>query len=66
MVGSLLYLSMKTRPDIAFAVSRAARFCSKPTHQHLIAVKRVLRYLQGIVQHGLLFQKSEPEAVIRC
>ena len=64
MVGSLLYLSMKTRPDIAFAVSRAARFCSKPTHQHLIAVKRILRYLQGTIKHGLLYQKSVSKAVI--
>ena len=63
MVGSLPYLSMKTRPDIAFAVNRVAQFCSKLTHQHLIAVKCVLKYLQWTVQHGLLFQKS---AVIGC
>ena len=47
IVGSLLYLSMKTCPDIAFSVSRAALFCSKPTTQHLVAAKRILRYLRG-------------------
>ena len=40
-IGSLLYLSMRTRPDITFAVSLAAQFCSELTSQHLMAVKRI-------------------------
>ena len=46
-IGSLLYLSTGTRPDIAFAVSNAARFSSNPSKQHWIAVKRIIRYLKG-------------------
>ena len=38
-VGSLLYLATRTGPDIAFAVSNVARFCSKPTKQQWMAVK---------------------------
>ena len=49
MVHSLLNLSMRTQPDIAFAVSHAACFYSKSTSQHLTAVKRVLRYLRGSI-----------------
>ena len=47
VVGSLLYLSTKTRPDIAYAVSSVVRYCAKPTRDHWTAVKRILRYLKG-------------------
>ncbi|XP_064403839.1 uncharacterized protein LOC135349261 [Halichondria panicea] len=50
-VGSLLYLSSRTRPDI---VNSAARFCSNPTKEHRTAVKRIFRYLRGTTQFGLL------------
>ena len=48
-VGSLLYLSTRTRPDISYAVSSVARFTSKPTKQHWTAVKRIFRYLNGTI-----------------
>ena len=40
-VGSLLYLSLATRPDITFAVNNVAKFCAKPRKQHWTAVKRI-------------------------
>ena len=54
VVGSLLYLSMKTRPDIAYAVGNVARFSSKQSKIHWIAVKRIMRYLNGTLDYGLL------------
>ena len=58
VVGSLLYLSTKTRPDIAYAVSSVARFCAKPTKEHWTAVKRILRYLKGTSNLGLLYRED--------
>ena len=58
-VGGLLYLSTRTRPDIAFAVSNVARFCSKPTKEHWTAIKRIMRYLRGTTDLGLLYTKSD-------
>lgn len=57
-VGSLLYLSTKTRPDIAFAVGTVARFSAKPTRDHWMAVKRILRYLGGTINFGLQYSET--------
>ena len=59
MVGSLLYMAVATRPDIAQAVGAVAKFCSRPSEAHLTAVKRILRYLKGTANLGLKFMKSE-------
>jgi len=55
LVGSLLYQSTSTRPDIAFAVGRLTQFVAAPTEEHLTAGKVVLRYLKGNVELGLWF-----------
>ena len=44
-VGSILYAAVVTRPDIAFAASRLARFNQNPGPKHHAAADRVLRYL---------------------
>ncbi|SGY12204.1 BQ5605_C011g06425 [Microbotryum silenes-dioicae] len=58
IVGKLLYLSGTTRPDIAFAVSKAARFCNDFTAEHWEALKHILRYLVGTRNFGIRYQKS--------
>lgn len=45
-VGSLLYLSSKTRPDITYAVNYEARSVEKPSEKHVSNVKQTLRYLK--------------------
>ena len=62
-VGSLLYLSTRIRPDITYAVSSVAKFCAKPTKQHWSAVKRIMRYLIGTVNFGLLFRDDGSSCV---
>jgi hypothetical protein len=61
MVGSLLYLSCWTRPDISFAVSELSRFVSDPGLVHMQAAKRVIRYLKGTKELKLRY--SRPEGV---
>jgi hypothetical protein len=52
-VGSLMYLQVCTRPDIAFAVGVLSRFSSDPRRVHWGAVKKVMRYLQGSADTSL-------------
>lgn len=62
-VGSLLFLSTKTRPDLAYAVGNVARFCSNPTKAHWSAVKRIMRYIKGTQQLGLLYERKASECI---
>jgi len=55
MVGSLLYIASWTRPDIAYAVSELSRFLSNPGSVHLIAAKRVFRYLKQTISDGITY-----------
>ena len=57
MIGSLLYLTA-TRPDILFSVCLCARFQSEPRESHLTAVKRILKYLKGTPNLGLMYEKT--------
>jgi hypothetical protein len=55
IIGSIMYLASATRPDIAFAVSKLSRFVSNPGDVHWQAIERVMRYLKGIMNYGLLY-----------
>ena len=64
LVGSLMYLSVTTRPDISFVVGALARFMSCPTSTHWQAAKDVLRYLEGTKDYGLVFGGSNDLSLI--
>ncbi|KAJ9519136.1 hypothetical protein QJQ45_007693 [Haematococcus lacustris] len=58
LVGSLLYLSCCTRPDITYAVGALARYMSSPTQQHWTAARAILSYLKGTADQGLVFGRT--------
>jgi len=59
LVGSLLYLSTTTRPDISFAVGVLSRFMSCPEQDHMRAARGVLRYLRGTFRLGVMYGGNE-------
>ena len=58
-VGSLMYLMLGTRPDIAFAVSQVSRFSANPTDDHWTAVQRIFRYLKQRPHLGLVYRNED-------
>ena len=57
IIGSLIYLTA-SRPDIMFSVCMCARYQSEPKESHIIATKRILKYLIGTQNISLWYSKS--------
>jgi len=57
MIGSLLYLCA-SRLDIMFSVYMCARYQANPKESHLSAIKRIMRYLLGIINLRLWYPKN--------
>eukprot|EP01119_Soliformovum_irregulare_P002841 TRINITY_DN1309_c0_g2_i1.p1 TRINITY_DN1309_c0_g2~~TRINITY_DN1309_c0_g2_i1.p1 ORF type:complete len:1074 (-),score=203.85 TRINITY_DN1309_c0_g2_i1:206-3268(-) len=60
LVGSLIYLAVVTRPDIAFAVYKCAQTMAGPTIADWNAAKRILRYLSTRATWGPTYSGSQP------
>src|SRR4051812_40608477 len=66
MIGSLLYLTA-SRPDITFAVGVCARYQGEPKASHLNQVKRILKYVNGTSDYGILYNNgSDPVLTEYC
>ena len=63
-IGSLLFLSNRTRPDISFAVGKTSRYSSNPSNIHWSAVKRIMRYLNGTIHLGLAYMRCRSERLV--
>ena len=58
-VGGLLYLTMTTRPDIAYPVGVLSRFMSCPGQDHVRAAKRVIGYLFRTKDYGIRYSRTD-------
>ena len=63
-VGSLIYLTLGTRPDLAFAVGQVARFIHDPREVHWLAVKRILRYVAGTLDLTLYYTRKVTPCIV--
>jgi hypothetical protein len=57
IIGFLMYLIF-TRPNICHAVNALNQFMCESKHIHMVAVKHILRYVQGTIAYGLRYTSS--------
>ena len=59
LVGKLNYLSVVSRPHLSFVVSSLSQVLKNPSQDHWLLAKKVLRYLKGTFDLGLVFKHSK-------
>ena len=55
IIGSLIFLTNCTCPDIAYAIGKLSRYTDNPSIEHWDAISRLLRYLKGTLDYGLSY-----------
>lgn len=63
-IGSLNYLSQCTRPDITYVVGKLSQHLENPSDTHWGAFKRVIRYLKGTKDYGILYQPDGGNEIV--
>jgi hypothetical protein len=55
VIGSLMYLMLGTRPDIAYAVTKMAKHAANPSKEHLDKALYIMKYLAGTRDYSLIY-----------
>ena len=58
MIGKLQY-AVHSRTNIALSIGMVARFSTNPKENHLMVVKRIMRYLKGAEEYGLNYKNNK-------
>lgn len=61
LIGSLMWIMLSTRPDLAYTVSTLSKFNALPSHEHLAAARHSLRYLKGTQTLGLTYSRTHTD-----
>jgi Reverse transcriptase (RNA-dependent DNA polymerase) len=66
VIGSLLYLMLGIRPDIAFAVMKMAQFAANPSEEHLTKALYICKYLAGTTDYSLQYGLEARRTIRIC
>lgn len=59
LIGSLIYIAINTRPDIAAAICILSQKIAKPSKEDWNQLKKVLKYLKGTSSYNLSLANNE-------
>ena len=59
LVGRVIYLAA-TQPDLTYSIHVLSQFMNKPRQEHWLAALKVVRYLKGITEQGILLRDDSP------
>lgn len=65
-VGALMYLMVGTRPDLAYSIGVLSRHLENPSMEDWQRVKRVLRYLAGSLDKGIVYKHDYKPGILEC
>ena len=57
MIGSLLYL-IASKPNISYSMGMCARYQANPKESHMIALKRIIKYVKTTTNFGVWYSKD--------
>lgn len=66
VLGALLYLSTRTRPDLSTAVSMLGKYQAAPQQKHWKMMKHVIKYLIGTTSWGISIRKDKGEVLLKA
>lgn len=64
IIGSLLYATTHTRPDISFALGKLSQYMSDPAKHHGHALKGLLRYIRSTISQKMQFGPGSEEGLV--
>jgi hypothetical protein len=64
IIGSLLYLTLGTRPDIAYAVILMSQYMVNPSKEHINKALHIVKYVKSTINAKIVYNKGEREGLV--
>ena len=64
IIGTLIYATIGTRPNIPFVATRLSQFNNNPTQEHIKYAKYMLRYLKGTQELKIKYDGASDAGLI--
>ena len=64
IIGSLLYIILGTRPDVAFAVICMSQFMTNPSEDHIKKALHIIKYIKSTINAKLIYNGKSQEGIL--